>query len=740
MLFFMYKIILLFLLPCFLICQDVFDSQAVYSSPDGLFDESLIRDISLDFYDSDYNEFLIQSWFDNTKLRRAASFEMNGVYFDSVAVRYKGNSTFYVPWSVNNPKLPFNIDFNEYNGAQSVLGYEKIKLANALFDPTMRKEITGFSVYRQYLPASQANFMNLRVNDEFLGLYVNTESVNLEFMDKHFNENDGVFFKCEPQDLFGVENNSLVAALDYRGADSLAYYESYELKSEKGWKELVDMIYTLNNDIDNIEKYLNVDRVLWYLAVNTAILNTDTYSLVNIRNYYLYQTNNGQFQIIPWDVSESFIGALFWWWDDPVNLYEASPYYGFDPYEESRPLVYSLLSVDRYRQNYDAHLRTIISQVVNTSFIENRVNELGGLAAEVDDFDENTFFGDGFETNVSEDYWFFNGTWNTFGGILNTLEERSDYLNNHPLMNVSVPDIEYVSQNIASPNPGDEVVVTTKITNVNQVELMLTSQSDHFNFVSYPMNDDGVDGDLIAGDDVYSFIIPFSSSGDYVQYYIRAGNSEGVSLSPEKAEFEFYVYTVNYEILTSDIVINEIMAVNDNAVADEFGEFDDWIELYNKGNEPVDLSNYHLSDDITNLGKYVFPSVTLAPDEYLIIWADDDEEDQGDFHATFNLSSSGEELYLSDPNFNIIDGFVFGQQEVDMAYARVPNGVGDFIIQGSTFFANNDQSTSVSDMMLKEKRLIKITDLIGREVTGGISGHPLLYIYDDGSVVKSYTF
>ena len=734
----MYKLILIFSFPCFLLCQDIFDSQAVYSNPGGLFDESLIRDISLNFYDSDYNEFLIQSWFDNTKLRKAASFEMDEVYFDSVAVRYKGNSTFYIPWSVNNPKLPFNIDFNEYNGGQSALGYEKIKLANALFDPTMRKEITGFSVYREYLPASQANFMNLRVNDEFLGLYVNTESVNLDFMDKHFNENDGVFFKCEPQDLFGVENSSLVAALDYRGADSLDYYESYELKSEKGWKELIDMIYTLNNDIDNIEKYLNVDRVLWYLAVNTAILNTDTYNLVNIRNYYLYQTNNGQFQIIPWDVSESFIGALFWWWDDPINLYEASPYYGFDPYQESRPLVYNLLSVDRYKENYDAHLRTIIDQVVNTEFIENRVNELGDLADEIDNFDENTFFGDGFETNVSEDYWFFNGTWNTFGGILNTLEARSDFLNNHPLMNVSVPEIEYVSQNISSPNPGDEVIVTTKITNVDQVELMVTTQSDHFNFVSYPMNDDGVDGDLIAGDDIYSFVIPFSSSGDYVQYYIRAGNSEGVSLSPEKAEFEFYVYTVNYEILSSNIVINEIMAVNDNAVADEFGEFDDWVELYNKGNESINLANYHLSDDITNLGKYIFPSVTLGPDEYLIIWADDDEEDQGEFHATFNLSSSGEELYLSDPNFNIVDGFVFGQQEVDMGYARSPNGVGDFVIQSPTFSANNDQSSSIVDGVVQNKQLIKITDLIGRDVIEVVSGQTLLYIYDDGTVEKKY--
>ena len=45
----------------------------------------VIRDLSIDFYDIDYNNFLIQSWFDNTKLRKEATFEMDGVYFDSVA-------------------------------------------------------------------------------------------------------------------------------------------------------------------------------------------------------------------------------------------------------------------------------------------------------------------------------------------------------------------------------------------------------------------------------------------------------------------------------------------------------------------------------------------------------------------------------------------------------------------------------------------------------------------------------
>ena len=725
-------------MPFFVVSQQIFDSQIVYQDLEGLFDENIVRDLSLNFYDSDYNDFLIDSWFSNTKLRKAASFDLDGINYDSVAVRYKGNSTFYIPWSVGNIKLPFNIDINQYNGNQNVLGYQKIKLANALFDPSMRKEITGFSVYREYLPSPQSNFINLSVNDESIGLYVNTESINLDFMEKHFNENDGVFFKCESQDLFGVDAGSLVSSLDYRGVDSVDYYESYELKSDYGWAELIQMIYTLNNDIENIEKYLNVDRVLWYMAVNTAILNADTYNLVNIRNYYMYQTNNGQFQIIPWDVSESFIGALFWWWGDPQNLYEASPYYGYDPYVEDRPLIYNLLSVERYKENYDAHLRTIIDQILNTNFIYDKVYSLGEVASDFAENDPNTFFGDGFSSNVDDDYWFFDGAaWNTLAGIINTIEERTNFLNNHPVMNTSIPTIEYVDQSVEFPTSLDQVVISSKVENATEVELMITTQSDHFNFISFDMNDSGIEGDLMAGDQIYSATIPYSNSGDYVQYYIRASNNEGVALAPEKAEFEFYFYTVEYQLTSSNIVINEIMASNDNTIADEFDEFDDWIEIYNKGNVSIDMSNYHLSDDITNLEKYTFPNITLGPDEYYIVWADDDEEDQGDNHATFKLSSSGEELYLSDENLNIIDGFQFGPQEIDMGYARVPNGVGDFVIQSPTFSSNNDELSSLDSVVLCTKKVIQVVDLIGRDITYGNKKF-LLYIYDDGSVEKKY--
>ena len=83
------------------------------------------------------------------------------------------------------------------------------------------------------------------------------------------------------------------------------------------------------------------------------------------------------------------------------------------------------------------------------------------------------------------------------------------------------------------------------------------------------------------------------------------------------------------------------MSSNSEAVAEEAGDFDDWIELYNIENTPFDHSNYGLSDDIAALGKYWFPAgSTIEGNGYLIMWADDDQE-QSPLHAQFKLSTDG---------------------------------------------------------------------------------------------------
>ena len=173
--------------------------QELYEQQGGMFDIDSLRTISIDFYNSDYHKILTDNWFANNNERLPAKIEFgNEIKFDSVAIRYKGNSTFYIPNSFGIPKLPWNIDINEYVSGQKLMGAKKLKLANTMFDPTFVKEILGYSIYQKYLPAPEANFMRVEVQGDYMGLYINTETVDKLFLKKHFNENDGVLFKCDP--------------------------------------------------------------------------------------------------------------------------------------------------------------------------------------------------------------------------------------------------------------------------------------------------------------------------------------------------------------------------------------------------------------------------------------------------------------------------------------------------------------------------------------------------------------
>ncbi len=71
----------------------------------------------------------------------------------------------------------------------------------------------------------------------------------------------------------------------------------------------------------------------------------------------------------------------------------------------------------------------------------------------------------------------------------------------------------------------------------------------------------------------------------------------------------------------ASVVLNEFVASNGSIVADEDGDFEDWIELYNAGDVPVDLEGWGLSDDPENPFRWIFPAGAIAPGEYLVVWA-----------------------------------------------------------------------------------------------------------------------
>ncbi len=141
------------------------------------------------------------------------------------------------------------------------------------------------------------------------------------------------------------------------------------------------------------------------------------------------------------------------------------------------------------------------------------------------------------------------------------------------------------------------------------------------------------------------------------------------------------------------LVINEFMASNNSTAADEFGEFDDWVEIYNGSDEPINMEGYFLSDNHGNRTKFVFPSVVIEPDDVITIWCDGTPE-QGDLHASFGLSADGEELGLYNHDTTSVDYVRFGPQPTDITTGRFPNGAGPFNLLIPTFDGPNTNSVN----------------------------------------------
>ena len=100
--------------------------------------------------------------------------------------------------------------------------------------------------------------------------------------------------------------------------------------------------------------------------------------------------------------------------------------------------------------------------------------------------------------------------------------------------------------------------------------------------------------------------------------------------------------------LRADVIITEFMADNDSVLADEDGDFSDWIELYNSGTDSVDLEGWYLSDDPEALEAWRFPALVLEAGDFALVFASGKDRAAvgGELHTSFRLDSSGEYLGL----------------------------------------------------------------------------------------------
>ncbi|MCC5842396.1 MAG: lamin tail domain-containing protein, partial [Opitutales bacterium] len=117
--------------------------------------------------------------------------------------------------------------------------------------------------------------------------------------------------------------------------------------------------------------------------------------------------------------------------------------------------------------------------------------------------------------------------------------------------------------------------------------------------------------------------------------------------------------------LTPTVRINEVMASNGTTLADDDGDFEDWIELYNYGTEPVDLSGWGLSDSYNNPFKWTFPvGTTIGAGDYLLVWASGKDRDPSSFGSGRWLFNEGGGSVVTDYSPVNNDGVIVGDGQL----------------------------------------------------------------------------
>ena len=189
----------------------------------------------------------------------------------------------------------------------------------------------------------------------------------------------------------------------------------------------------------------------------------------------------------------------------------------------------------------------------------------------------------------------------------------------------------------------------------------------------------------------------------------------------------------------SQLYINEIIAANKTILADANGEYDDWIEIYNNSNSPINIAGYHLSDDPLDPTQYKIPSsnaavTTIPANGYLLFWADNDTE-QGENHTNFKLSSGGGSVHLYSPNgTTLIDEFTFPAMEDDYSFGRKTDGANELVLfsQSSPLSSNsNGASLTASPVINPSGGLYSSNQSV--TISSTTSGATIYYTID-GSV------
>lgn len=315
--------------------------------------------------------------------------------------------------------------------------------------------------------------------------------------------------------------------------------------------------------------------------------------------------------------------------------------------------------------------------------------------------------------------------WNGIGNMniwTERLDLMYDFIQNRP---------ENLRQNIINSfNLGGTADLTLNVSDTEAGKIKI-------NKITIEENTVGVYGNAYPWEGVYFKDVPVTLEAIPNPGY-RFINWEGISGNSivSKIFTQDISITANFEKI--DLHINEILTRNTETNSDENGEFDDWIEIYNSGDEPKDIGGLYITNDLNNNTLYQIPTTnpeltTIPAKSYLILWADNQPE-QGALHLGFVLENSNGQVVLIESDGNIfIDSLSYQEQLKNISYGRYPDGSTELtVFEFPTPGESNTQFSFVSNLYINE--FLADNNSISRDNYGEFDDWIEIYNTDDNSI------
>lgn len=502
------------------------------------FDKKTIGEIRLTLPSKNWNDQL-----DSLRLYGpgllSGSAVVDGSRYEGIGVRFRGDKSNIVGQKRN----PYTIKLDHTTAGQNHQGFTSIKLSSALRDPSMVREVLFYEIAAKYMPAPQANYTKLYINDEYIGLFVNVESVDGQYFRSRFGSDTGPAFKAgvdypaKETPATGCKQN-IFGNLEYE-ADLGCYAGNFESNVDWGWADLQNLTQVLANDPAKADRVLDVDRALWMLALNNVMVNLNSYTGNRSVNYYLYKDDNNRFQVVPWDLNLSF-GS----YKNPgvgngsdveiKDLQVLDPLLHADnPY---KPLISQLLRDPLNRKIYLAHIRQILEENFLNGEYERRAKELQGMIVIPFNEDKNKSYSlDEFQRSLRETI----GKRSKIPGIVELMSKRSRFLKTHPELTALPPAVSDVNVQGRGKFENQRLNTFNISAKADRFPKRMTIHyrfSDKQPYQMMPMNEESANG-LPSGVKLFSVAIEGKNEDAVLDYYLLAENAGTVAFMPAN-----YVY------------------------------------------------------------------------------------------------------------------------------------------------------------------------------------------------------